>query len=92
MNKAVGRILFSGNVRSTCREIQPAVGKRLKATAAPAVKAAATTVEDVEWARAKPFDQMPGITSLPVIGTSWAMFPVVGIFDRHNHLIVVTSD
>ncbi|EFX79020.1 hypothetical protein DAPPUDRAFT_305015 [Daphnia pulex] len=35
-------------------------------------------VEDAEWNNAKSFDEMPGLRSVPILGTSWAMLPVVG--------------
>ena len=35
-------------------------------------------VEDVEWSNAKPFEEMPGLRSVPILGTSWVMLPVVG--------------
>ena len=33
---------------------------------------------ETEWTNAKPFDQIPGPKLLPVIGSSWTMFPFVG--------------
>ena len=43
---------------------------------------AALTAEDAEWAMGhqtvKPFEQIPGHRSYPIIGTTWAMFPVIG--------------
>ena len=39
-----------------------------------------TEDELTEWEQAKPFEQMPGNRSLPVIGTLWTLFPVVGQF------------
>jgi hypothetical protein len=39
---------------------------------------ASKVVEDTEWNNAKSFDEMPGLRSVPVLGTSWAMLPVVG--------------
>lgn len=37
-----------------------------------------STVEDVEWNNAKPFDEMPSIRVLPLLGTSWGLLPIVG--------------
>ena len=76
-------LLFGSNVRPNGREIQSVflLTKRLKATAAPAVHPSSTSTtaaDDVEWAQAKPFDQIPGLKSLPIIGTTWSMFPIVG--------------
>ncbi len=34
--------------------------------------------EDPEWKAAKPFEQMPGYRNLPILGTLWAMLPIVG--------------
>jgi len=31
-----------------------------------------------EWDQAKPFEQIPGARPLPVVGTMWVLFPVVG--------------
>jgi len=82
-------LLFGSSVRQNGREIQSSVfllTKRLKATAAPAVQpltSSSATADDAEWAQAKPFDQIPGLKQLPIIGTAWAMFPVVG-----NNLLV----
>jgi hypothetical protein len=39
---------------------------------------ASKVVEDAEWNNAKSFDEMPGLRSVPILGTSWAMLPVVG--------------
>lgn len=33
---------------------------------------------DPEWRNAKPYDEIPGLRSFPVIGTSWVLFPYVG--------------
>ena len=38
----------------------------------------ATTDESEEWRAAKPFDQIPGFRTFPIIGSSWIMFPLVG--------------
>jgi hypothetical protein len=35
--------------------------------------------EDVEWNNAKSFEEMPGLRSVPFLGTAWVMLPVVGI-------------
>lgn len=35
-------------------------------------------VEDEEWNNAKSFNEMPGLRSVPILGTSWGMLPVVG--------------
>lgn len=45
--------------------------KRWKATAAPAV-------EDIEIINVKSFDEIPGARSLPLIGTAWTGFPIIG--------------
>lgn len=33
---------------------------------------------DEEWKTAKPFEQIPGNRSYPILGTSWAMLPIIG--------------
>lgn len=33
---------------------------------------------DLEWTRAKKFEEIPGPRILPRIGTSWTLFPVIG--------------
>lgn len=73
--------LFGCNVRPNERGIQSVflLVKRFKASAVVhQPSTTVTTAEDVEWAQAKPFDQIPGLKSLPILGTAWAMFPVVG--------------
>ena len=35
-------------------------------------------VENDEWNSAKPFEEIPGFRKLPILGTLWAYFPVVG--------------
>lgn len=37
-----------------------------------------SAVEDDEWNSAKPFEEIPGIRKLPVVGTVWGFLPVVG--------------
>ena len=52
---------------------------RGKATAvSPETKA--VVEDDLEWEKAKPYDSIPGYRKLPVIGTMWSMFPVIGNF------------
>jgi hypothetical protein len=31
-----------------------------------------------EWDQAKPFEQIPGARPLPIVGTTWVLFPIVG--------------
>lgn len=31
-----------------------------------------------EWNNAKPFGEMPGLRSVPILGTTWGMMPFVG--------------
>lgn len=59
--------------------------ERFYATAAaPAVKKRSPLNDEEqkdlseEWKAAKPFDQIPGHKVLPFIGSTWALFPVVG--------------
>lgn len=33
---------------------------------------------DLEWENAKPYEEIPGLKSLPVIGTGWVFLPIVG--------------
>jgi len=53
-----------------------------KTTAAVGVTSAQpfkkTADEDIEWNNAKPFDEIPGPKALPLLGTAWTYFPVVG--------------
>ena len=46
---------------------------RLNSTAAAQRQQSST-----EWAKAKPFDQIPGAKKWPIIGTAWQMLPFVG--------------
>jgi len=34
--------------------------------------------EAEEWEAAKPFEQIPGHKSFPIVGSSWVLFPIVG--------------
>lgn len=34
---------------------------------------------DDEWKTAKPFEEIPGYRSYPIVGTMWSMLPVIGI-------------
>ena len=34
--------------------------------------------EAAEWEAAKPFEQIPGHKSFPIVGSSWVLFPIVG--------------
>lgn len=33
---------------------------------------------DSEWKNAKPFEDMPGLRSFPILGTAWVFLPVIG--------------
>ena len=37
------------------------------------------TADETEWNNAKPFEEMPGLRSVPLLGTTWGMMPIVGI-------------
>lgn len=55
------------------------IAVREKATAVAADLKPREIPEDVvEWNNAKPYEAIPGLKSLPVIGTMWAMLPLVG--------------
>jgi len=61
------------------------ISQRWKATAAALAvespshnETAALNNRDDEWEKAKPFDEIPGYRSYPVLGTMWSMFPVIG--------------
>ena len=56
-----------------------------------ALKQQTPSTGDVEWANAKPFNEMPGPKRWPLIGTTWQFFPYVGnsfIFGFTNELNV----
>lgn len=36
------------------------------------------TPQEIEWENAKPFDEMPGPRAIPLLGTSWTFFPIIG--------------
>lgn len=36
------------------------------------------TEDEVEWKNAKPFDEIPGLRSVPLFGTFWGMLPLIG--------------
>lgn len=42
------------------------------------LKETPSTDIDHEWENAKPYKQMPGLRSLPGIGTGWIFLPFVG--------------
>lgn len=62
----------------TKNELKRATPKCCFATVATAKKG--QTVDD-DYQRAKPFDQIPGVPSIPVIGSGWAFIPGIGKYD-----------
>ena len=67
-------------VLSTNKSTAAAVIRRWKANTSTQPS---TTADDCaetvsEWDQAKPFEQIPGARPLPVVGTMWVFFPVVG--------------
>lgn len=42
------------------------------------IQSSAVGDDDDEWNSAKPFEEIPGIRKLPVVGTVWGFLPVVG--------------
>ncbi|XP_049960933.1 probable cytochrome P450 301a1, mitochondrial [Schistocerca serialis cubense] len=56
---------------------------RAHATAAPAVPAASTSLQQsVEWLRARPFEEIPGPRPLPLVGNLWRFLPPLGEFRK----------
>ena len=49
-----------------------------RATVAAVKETTPDAAVDDKWNRAKPFNQIPGHKPLPIIGTAWAFFPVIG--------------
>lgn len=65
MNKAVSKIGHE-------------IAQQTKRCCAASFSAALTTEDLVVHQEVKPFEQIPGHRSFPIIGTTWAMFPVIG--------------
>lgn len=69
--------------RQTVKKQLALVQRRFKATAA-AVKPeevdnqSAPSNEQIEWENAKPYEEIPGRRSVPILGTTWAFMPIVG--------------
>lgn len=40
----------------------------------------AVEFDDIELASAKPFEELPSLMSLPILGTTWVFLPLIGIF------------
>lgn len=66
---------------NTVRSNKAAVSIQLKET--PSRDNKISGDRDLEWENAKPYKEMPGLQSLPVIGTSWIFFPIVGKVVSH---------
>lgn len=58
-------------------QIMCLVSQRSKATVA--VNSSSNNDYDDEWKTAKPFEEIPGYRSYPIVGTMWSMLPVIGI-------------
>ena len=52
--------------------------KRYLASQREAVRVKDLDKEAEEWETAKPFKQIPGHKSFPIVGSSWVLFPIVG--------------
>lgn len=48
-------------------------------SATPKIKHHSFVEKKSEWEMAKPFDQIPGYRSFPVVGTTWVGMPFIGM-------------
>lgn len=64
-----GHRLYQVQFQQQCRKATAALKKTTESS---------PEALDEEWKTAKPFEQIPGDKSYPILGTTWAMMPIVG--------------
>lgn len=74
---ATARHLWPAQHHPAQKRIISLLQQRCRATVA--IAEANSTGANEEWASAKSFESIPGLRSLPVIGTTWGLLPVVGM-------------
>jgi hypothetical protein len=82
MNRLVS-YAFRSLVAEAQRPVRTVVFKRCNSTVA------ATQIRPDEWDYAKPFEDIPGPKSLPIIGNAWRFIPYIGnVFCRTDIVVM----